>query len=156
MYLYTFFVGLCRPAATGFLREGGCCASRDGVATRPAESGYGGLSTTTAVTVDGAPFRDFARILHFHLANCASRRCARRAPRTVTARCTAVLRGGHFQHGRQKARLVCSPILTSLYRLFDRMWPDCTRFLGQGKQIPRKSLNFFRSRWPIFLSRKLP
>jgi hypothetical protein len=31
---------------------------------------------TTAVTVDGAPFRKFSRILHFHFANCASRRCA--------------------------------------------------------------------------------
>jgi len=29
--------------------------------------------------VDVAPFRDFAPIFHFHLANCASRRCARRS-----------------------------------------------------------------------------
>jgi len=54
------------------------CFSLDGAATRAAESGYGGLSTT-AVTVDGASSRDFARILHLYLANCASRRCARRS-----------------------------------------------------------------------------
>jgi len=48
----------------------------DDAATRAAESGQGGLSTT-AVTVNGCQSRNFARMLHFHLANCASRRCAR-------------------------------------------------------------------------------
>ena len=50
-------------------------SSREGAAIRAAESGYRGLSTP-AVTVVDAPFRDFARILHFPLANCASRRRA--------------------------------------------------------------------------------
>jgi len=48
-------------------------SSREGTATRAAESGYRGLSTT-AVTVVDAPFRDFARILRFHLANFGARR----------------------------------------------------------------------------------
>ena len=46
--------------------------SRDGAATRTAESGKGGLSTMV-VTVDDAQSRDFARILRFHLANSTSR-----------------------------------------------------------------------------------
>ena len=53
-------------------------SSREGAATRAAESGYRVLSTTEVTVVD-APFRDFARILHFHLAIRASRRIARRS-----------------------------------------------------------------------------
>ena len=52
--------------------------SLDGAATRAAESGEGGHSTTV-VTVNDTPSRDFAHILHFHLANPASRRIARRS-----------------------------------------------------------------------------
>ena len=52
--------------------------SLDGAATRAAESGEGGHSTTV-VTVNDTPSRDFAHILHFHLAIRASRRIARRS-----------------------------------------------------------------------------
>jgi hypothetical protein len=48
------------------------CFSLDGAATRAAESGEGGLSTTV-VTVNDAQSRHFARIFRFDLANCASR-----------------------------------------------------------------------------------
>jgi hypothetical protein len=48
------------------------CFSLDGAATRAAESGEGGLSTTV-VAVNDSRSRYFARIFRFHLANCTSR-----------------------------------------------------------------------------------
>ena len=64
---------------------------------------------------------------------------------------TAVLRGGHFSTWTPEARLACLPILTSLYRLFDRNMSRFYEISRTRQKKPRKSLELFQVQVADFL-----